>query len=332
MKIYAPRADQLDEILALMRNSLGTGAIPRTREFWQWKHVDNPFGASYTLVAEADGKIVGLRAFMRWQWQRAGQVLQAVRAVDTATHPEYQGRGIFRTLTLALVDEVARSGIDVIYNTPNEKSRPGYLKMGWQTLGRPAIAVRLRRPLAPVAAWLGRTLARRADSEGFDTVDELLGSPDLTDLLAEASAANNGLMHTPLSTDYLRWRYQSPGIRYHAGCTFAGAARAAVVFRITQTHGMSECRFCEVLAGPNKPSVLAAGRLIKRVMTASRADVATVVMPEGAAARKALRNNFFFPVPTGPTITVRPLSDRASQSGASHLNRWAFSAGDLELF
>ncbi|MET1012133.1 MAG: GNAT family N-acetyltransferase, partial [Actinomycetota bacterium] len=87
-------------VLRLLDDALGGGpAGRRTVDLFRWKHVDNPFGRSMMLVAESDGRIVGLRAFMRWRFLSGSRLLSAVRAVDTATHPDYQGRGIFSKLT-----------------------------------------------------------------------------------------------------------------------------------------------------------------------------------------------------------------------------------------
>ena len=74
--------------------ALGGGpAGSRPAEFFRWKHLENPFGRSFMLVAEADGRIVGLRAFMRWEFVAGDGAFRAVRAVDTATHPDYPGAG-----------------------------------------------------------------------------------------------------------------------------------------------------------------------------------------------------------------------------------------------
>ena len=64
------------------------------------------------------------------------KVYRCLRAVDTATHPEHQGKGIFKKLTLQLIDEAAKQGYDFIFNTPNAQSTPGYLKMGWKRWGK----------------------------------------------------------------------------------------------------------------------------------------------------------------------------------------------------
>ena len=51
-------------VLDLLRAALGEPPLlRRTPELFAWKHFDNPFGRSMALLAEADDRIVGLRAF-----------------------------------------------------------------------------------------------------------------------------------------------------------------------------------------------------------------------------------------------------------------------------
>ena len=90
-----------------------------------------------------DGQIVGLRTFMRWDLVTGeGETLRCARAVDTATHPDHQGKGIFRRLTEEAVEVARDDGIAMIFNTPNEKSKPGYLKMGWREVGEIGALIR----------------------------------------------------------------------------------------------------------------------------------------------------------------------------------------------
>src|SRR3954451_19331819 len=99
--------------------------------FLEWKHLENPFGASPMWIALDGDRTVGFRAFMRWQFVTVdGHVVHAARAVDTATDPGDRGRGIFTCLTLRAIDRLSADGVTLIFNTPNEKSLAGYLKMG----------------------------------------------------------------------------------------------------------------------------------------------------------------------------------------------------------
>src|SRR5687768_5693479 len=154
IRIYDPRDE--DAILALLRQTVGeTFASRKTADFWRWKHADTPFGPSYAVCAWDDSahEIAGFRTLMWWSFRdRSGAAQRAVRAVDTATHPSHQRRGIFSALTHYAIDDLEGQGVAFIFNTPNTNSLPGYLKMGWRTVARWPLYVR------PVR-WL--RLARR---------------------------------------------------------------------------------------------------------------------------------------------------------------------------
>jgi hypothetical protein len=77
--------DDIPAVIELMRTALGEGNVPRTREFWHWKHRQNPFGASPMWLAHDADKLVGVRLFLRWQLRAGARDYAAVRAVDTAT-------------------------------------------------------------------------------------------------------------------------------------------------------------------------------------------------------------------------------------------------------
>ena len=97
----APTAADRDAILDLLRVSLGREVDDRYEALFAWKHVENAFGPSPAWIACDGDRIAGFRTLMRWEFLDGDQVVRAVRAVDTATHPDYQGRGIFTRLTLA---------------------------------------------------------------------------------------------------------------------------------------------------------------------------------------------------------------------------------------
>jgi N-acetylglutamate synthase-like GNAT family acetyltransferase len=136
MQIRKAISGDLPAIITLLKASLGESLIPKSEELWNWKHIENPFGASPVLVAEEQGIICGVRVFLRWEFIQGSKIIKACRAVDTAIHPDYQGQGLFKNLTLSLIEELKAEGVAVIYNTPNSQSSPGYLKMGWEKWGK----------------------------------------------------------------------------------------------------------------------------------------------------------------------------------------------------
>jgi hypothetical protein len=120
----------LDQSLMVLSDSL---KHPKGKAWFDWKHEQNPFGHSYGFVAVENDRVIGVRLFMPWNFIYQGSVVRAIRPVDTATLPEARGKGIFSRLTLSGIEQL-KDKYDFIFNTPNENSRPGYLKMGWKDL------------------------------------------------------------------------------------------------------------------------------------------------------------------------------------------------------
>ncbi|CAN5847533.1 hypothetical protein BH23GEM7_BH23GEM7_07980 [soil metagenome] len=328
-----------EEIIQLVRMSLGEYwnvalKLPFDIHYWSWKHLDNAFGASACLVAEAGGKIVGVRVFMRWEWQLGGERVRAVRALDTATHPEWRGKGIFSRLTLALVEEMKQEGVSFVFNTPNDLSRPGYLKMGWSAMGRVSLWIRPQRPVRILRSLLSKSAPAPTASEapGGTRMADLFRDPKLDGFL-QSLGEGKGKLRTPRTREYLQWRYRDiPGGIYDAAWDFDGSAGALAIFRRKNRKGFSELRFCEILVGPGSGSARRARALLRGLMPDAGVDYVSA-MAGSAREQRLLLSAGFLPAPRlGPILTVRPLN--ALPDGVDPLDRssWRFSLGDLELF
>ncbi len=325
----------LQELLALC---LGPGSVPRTPAFWNWKHEENPFGPSPMLVAEAGGRIVGLRTFLRWRWRSASGEVSAVRAVDTATHPDWRGRGLFSQLTRRLLDEMAAEGAAFVFNTPNRASGAGYRKLGWRTAGRVPVLV---RPLAPARAAVA--LARPAgpggrspDASKLPEVSALLGLPALDEILAALDRERDDpRLRTPVDRRYLTWRYGSaPGLDYRALWSDGPGPPAALILRPRARGRLREVLVTEILALPGRAGQRAAADLLRQIGTRIEADHLTAVASRQTPERKALRRAGFLPVLFGgPRLVVRTLADSGSRfPDPTHQSAWRLSAGALEIF
>ena len=334
-RIRPGTATDVPAILSLMRASLGEGSIPRTSEYWNWKHEENPFGPSYFWVAEAAEGLIGVRVFMRWTWQLGAQTVRAVRAVDTATHPDWQGRGIFRNLTLGLAEDVAKQGVSFVFNTPNDKSRPGYLKMGWRRVGRLSLWVRPHNPLRIAG---GLTRANRASS--IDSTvglgpplpgTELLESAEVDELLRNVQRPLERY-HTGVESSYLRWRYAGcPAARY--GVASSSPRRALVVYRVRRRRGLRELTLCDVLAERSSAGLRSAVGTIRALMRSVSPDYAVAAAHRDPFEASVMVASGFVPAPgIGPVVVVRPLGTSASLPDPLSLSNFHQSIGDMELF
>lgn len=304
-----------DAVLRLLAASLDRGPTgARTAGFFRWKHLENPFGRSLMLVADAGGDIVGLRAFMRWEFIAGGERLRAVRAVDTATHPSFQGRGIFTRLTMDAI-ELLRADTHFIFNTPNEKSLPGYLKMGWRTVD--AVPVHVRpRPLRMATRLAGlRRSSHRAG--GDDASDELTS-------YSGALPGADGRIETIRSAEYLSWRYAAtPSLGYRT----VRAGDACAIYRVRPRGRLVEATVAEVFAD----NAGAARRVLRAVARAAGADHVAAHLAAGTPARAASRSALFFRAPRSVTLVARPLQPELIRDPLVFAN-WCLSAGDLEVF
>lgn len=320
--------DDLAEVLELAQASLGWRPDDPNDAFFRWKHLENPAGRSPMWVAVDGGpqrRIVGFRVFLRWRFTTPdGRSQSAVRAVDTATHPDHQGRGIFRRLTLGALDELRAEGVDFVFNTPNAQSRPGYLKMGWQEVGRVPIAVRPRSPLAAYRMTRARTAAgkwSRPTDVGIRAAEAFSDDVALDRLLASLERPQG--LATDRTVEHLRWRYRFEPLAYRVAVAPGGVADGLAVFRVRDRGAATEAVLCEVLVPGDDRRM--AGSLVREVARETGADyvigTTTTAVPKTA-----------LPVPMpaqGPILTWRAVNPTQQMPS---LDTWSLTMGDVELF
>ncbi len=316
------RPEDRDQIILLLAETQRWVPSELFDRFFAWKHAENPFGTSPAWVATVDDRLIGLRTYVCWEFERRdGRIARAVRAVDTATHPEFQGRGVFRRMTLDSIEELRAGGVDFVFNTPNEKSRPGYLKMGWQEVGRLSAAV---RPSGGRA--IGKMLRSRVPADRWslvtgagDPAARVLAEPGVHQLL-EQLAPPRGL-RTHRSVEYLRWRYSFEPLAYRALTVDDDATRGIAIFRIRRRGRADEVALCELLV--RSGDTRAERELERSVARVSGADYVIRLGSSRAATR-------YVRLPgQGPVLTWRDVSGTVDPPS---LDDWELQLGDVELF
>ena len=186
---------------------------------------------------------------MRWNFERGGRTMHAVRAVDTATHPDYQGMRLFTKLTLGALDALRNEGVDFVFNTPNDQSRPGYLKMGWSVVGRLAVpsrplslrgAVRMARARVPAVHFSSESAVGAAASDVL--------ADDVTIGALLAARPHTTRLRTALSLPVLRWRYGGDLLRYRVVVASSGPRDGIAIVRVRKRGDAHELAVALVLA------------------------------------------------------------------------------------
>ena len=305
--------NDIPNIVELLKLSLGESVIEKSSTIWNFKHADNPFGSSHVLVATDDKDIfVGVRALMKWNWQLGNDVWVAYRAVDTATHPDFQGKGIFKKLTLQALDNVEKEQETFVFNTPNDKSRPGYLKMGWVIVDALPIAI------VPTIVYFFQSVFTKkglfANQIKSKKLDELCKVHN--HVLSEKNS-----IFTPKSAAYLKWRFEeNPMQKYHVASTNDWY----IAMYIKEHRFFKELRIVEVIAGSNSFEKAIRNTIIDYAIQ-NRCWMITL------ANKDLFRFRFFGKF--GPKLTFKSLTkDDLFVKKALDINNWKYSLGDLELF
>jgi hypothetical protein len=214
-------------------------------------------------------------------------------------------------MTMHGLDVIEDDGIDFVFNTPNDKSRPGYLKMGWQEVGKLSVAIRVAGPGGAVR------MARSRVASSHWPLDVAFGEP-VPDVVADLavgaeSALDRSTIVTNVSTRFYEWRYGADFLGYRAVAGRGGH----LVCRVRQRGGAKEL----VMLDSPGLDISSADRIAGRLLRASGLDHALRI---GAPDPR----HGFVPAPGGPVVTWRSVCATAMPP----LANWSVGMGDVELF
>lgn len=146
------------------------GAGPKfTAKALAWRYRDNPAGTVVGADAWAGEVLAAHYVTCPLAATVEGQPLRGLVSLNTATHPDFQGQGLFTRLARDTYDQGAAQGYDFVIGVANAQSTPGFLgRLGFQHVGRleAGLLARTPRRFSPVAtqfsgAWDAATLAWR---------------------------------------------------------------------------------------------------------------------------------------------------------------------------
>lgn len=217
-----------------------TGSPLYSREYFNWKIANNPFGGAAAYLRFRDGVPAAhcsITAKPANEHFLPGSTLGELG--DTHTNPGFQRQGHFAALGAFVIDDFQRSGGErpaLIYGLPNEQALPGWTRsIGCQVYDTLGLVEMVRSPSsgmhpARILASFGRFLSgsRRFDQKvlnPLDDVDQIWAACDRSRWLVR----KNG--------EWVNWRYlSSPGdYEVHVLRDAAGDARAWVATKTTKT-------------------------------------------------------------------------------------------------
>ncbi|THD58919.1 GNAT family N-acetyltransferase [Phenylobacterium sp.] len=139
-----------------------------------WRYRDNPAGAVVGADAWDGERLAAHYVTCPLEARIDGQAVRGLLSLNTATHPDYQGRGLFTKLAEAAYARGAESGYGFVIGVANANSTPGFLRrLAFQHVGalHAGIMARLPRRFSDATpqyagAWRDETLAWRLANPG----------------------------------------------------------------------------------------------------------------------------------------------------------------------
>lgn len=109
------------------------GAAKFTPAYLHWLYLANPDGAAVGFDAWDGERLAAHYVCVPARAWLEGREAPVLLSLNTATHPDYQGKGLFTRLASMTYEAGAAQGFDGVYGVANANSTPGFVrKLGFQ--------------------------------------------------------------------------------------------------------------------------------------------------------------------------------------------------------
>jgi GNAT superfamily N-acetyltransferase len=303
----------------------------------EWRFLGTPDGPAPTMVAEDGDRFAGSYTVSPTTLDIGGERVRGAQSMDTMTHPDYRGQGLFTRLALACFDRLREEGYEVLYGFPNESSYPGFIRrLQWEHVtdvpywSRPITPLEGRPAPLPALSRLATGIVWRVPPPALEVRFEKPADMVLDSLVA-AHIGSKDVCRIARDARWYAWRYAPPARRVYEWLTAFEAGQPAGFAVIgcdqDQTRG-GEAQLCE-LVGP---------------ASALEALIRAAIGVSYQSLRKALRTLMLDPALAGllrahgfvrrgqiPLI-VKPLTARALRANIHDGEAWRILGGDIDVF
>lgn len=109
------------------------GTSKFTPAYMTWLYADNPDGQAVGFDAWEGDRLAAHYVCIPARARVEGREVTVLLSLNTATHPAFQGKGLFTKLAQQTYQAAAEQGFEGIYGVANANSTPGFIrKLGFQ--------------------------------------------------------------------------------------------------------------------------------------------------------------------------------------------------------
>lgn len=303
----------------------------------RWLSFDGPDGPIIATVAEDAGSIVGYYALLPTALRLGKEVVAGAQSLDTMTHPDYRGQGMFTRLAIATFDLAADRGVKALYGFPNAASYPGFVRKlnwdhvrdipRWTRVLSPSRLTSMPRPLARVADRFSRALTPAASERGI--AEGMPTEESLEELLERLHGGSpKGSCSVDRSVSWMKWRFSQDSGRAYRWIHTTGQAEgfAVAVWGIREDgHGV----LSDVLGFTQDAIDIVVRHAVHQALEAGVPALHSVT--NRPMIVKALRRAKFVPRKPLPLIT-RSMTHENLDGNIHDPESWLVSAADIDTY
>lgn len=128
---------ELEQLVALQNEVYKERGKTFKKESFRHWYVENPCGRAISFNAFDGDKMVAHYVCIAKQMLIDGRVANGILSMATVTHPDYRGRGLFKTLAKMTYDCARDNGYEFVIGVANANSYPGFMKyFPFQSVGQ----------------------------------------------------------------------------------------------------------------------------------------------------------------------------------------------------
>lgn len=240
----------MDKVLELLQKSFlsvqRAETVKRDIRFWNWKYRSSPFGPAFIQVIRHDGDIVATGCLLPMNLLVKGRPLSAFQTCDIAVHPDFRRRGFLKKVLDARKLLALEKGGDLLFSFPNANSLPGYIKSGWEYVGRVPWLVQVTKPMAVVR---DRLYPGKSQAMAVPTKYQLRESM-MADVPAHSAGVQDSIsLERP--PDYWRWRFSEHPNRQYGLVRSSTDANSIAIFTLScKPSGLIEMVIVDLVCEP----------------------------------------------------------------------------------
>ncbi|MCG9881754.1 MAG: GNAT family N-acetyltransferase, partial [Bacteroidia bacterium] len=174
-------------------------------ELWRWRFEQNPAGQRKIKLMWDNDKLIGQYAVSPVDMLINNNLHKAALSLGTMTHPEFEGKGVFKSLAKALYSSLEEEGFVGVWGFPNDNSHGGFIhSLGWINLGvQHSLSIDCKNYLI------------KENEIDFNNFKILNFDISHTNFIEKLTLREN-LNLVSKKHDYLNWRYNlKPEVKYY---------------------------------------------------------------------------------------------------------------------